>query len=216
MNQKWYEKNLAIILFLIFFFPVGLFLMWKYSKWNKTIKIVISVFFGLILIWNISNNKNNTTVKDNATVQKQQKEILEDDKLIEEITSDVDPGITKEYIESKSKEISIINIDNSGDNYYTIDFKVKDVVSDSYYKKSILGEIKDISKILNNAGLVTGNEFFFEAKGKGTDKYGNEVDMNYATAFVKGDELTKCNFDNINSEDFEVILQSFDLNKSLQ
>lgn len=32
---KWYKKTGWIIFLLIFFFPVGLFLMWKYAKWNK-------------------------------------------------------------------------------------------------------------------------------------------------------------------------------------
>lgn len=77
MNQKWYEKNLAIILFLIFFFPVGLFLMWKYSKWNKVAKIIISIFFGIVLISNIGSKKTNqaaTTKTDTAIVQEQPKE----------------------------------------------------------------------------------------------------------------------------------------------
>lgn len=177
---------------------------------------ILGVFLLIGVISGISNNIKGTT----KTVTNQ-KQIKKEDPILEEnkkeyVVPDVQPGVTKEYIESKLKDIEIITIDNSGDNYYTIDFKVKDVVSESYYKKSILGEIKDISKILNDAALVKGNEFFFEAKGKGTDKYGNELDMNYATAFVKGDELSKCNFDNLKSEDMEGILQSFGLNKSLK
>lgn len=175
---------------------------------------IFAVFLIVGVISGISNNIKGTT--NTIKNQDQVKENIVAAENINEVKENVAPGITKEYIESKSKEIEIINIDNGGDNYYTIDFKVRDIVSKSYYKKNILGEIKDISKILNDAGLVTGNEFFFEAKGPGTDKYGKEVNMNYATAFVKGDELAKCNFDNISSEDFEFILQSFGLGKSLQ
>ena len=94
-------------------------------------------------------------------------------------------AITKEYIESKlsNEQVEILKIENSGDNYYSISFKVREVVSDSYYKKNILSEIEQICKLLTENGLVEGNEFYFEAKGLGTDKYGNEVEMNYATAF---------------------------------
>ena len=83
MNQKWYEKNLAIILFLIFFFPVGIFLMWKYSRWNKVAKIIISIFFGLVLIVNLGNgNKTDTTASkvestaktEDATKREEKKE----------------------------------------------------------------------------------------------------------------------------------------------
>ena len=31
-KEKWFMKTWAVILFLIFFWPVGLFLMWKYKK----------------------------------------------------------------------------------------------------------------------------------------------------------------------------------------
>lgn len=44
-KKKWYEKSGWIIFWLIVFFPVGLFLMWKYSDWKKIVKLIISVFF---------------------------------------------------------------------------------------------------------------------------------------------------------------------------
>ena len=87
MNKKWYEKNLAIILLLIFFFPVGLFLMWKYSNWNKVIKIVISIFFGIVLLSNMGSKKTNetATTKTNTTVvQEQPKEKTEEEKAADE------------------------------------------------------------------------------------------------------------------------------------
>lgn len=229
--MKWYQKTWAIILFLIIFFPVGLFLMWKYSSWNKIIKGVITGFFVLIFIGNIVNGGNNKTETNSIAKNSQvQEENNKDTKKNQEEKADnnkenkkeetVDPGITKEYIESKlsNEQVEILNIDNDGDgdNYYSISFKVRDVVSDSYYKKNILNEIKQICQLLTESGLVEGNEFFFEAKGSGTDKYGNDVEMNYATAFVKGEELAKCKYDNLSPEDFEKILQSFGLNQSLQ
>lgn len=46
-NKKWYQKTTGIIVFLIIFFPVGLYLMWKYAGWNKKIKGGISALFAL-------------------------------------------------------------------------------------------------------------------------------------------------------------------------
>lgn len=43
MKKNWYERAGWIIFFLIFFFPVGLFLTWKYSDWNKNTKIILTV-----------------------------------------------------------------------------------------------------------------------------------------------------------------------------
>lgn len=54
--KKWHEKTGWIIFFLIVFFPVGLFLMWK-SEWKKVPKIVVSVLYGIALIAYISSPK---------------------------------------------------------------------------------------------------------------------------------------------------------------
>lgn len=45
--MKFYQKTWFIILMLIFVWPVGLFLMWKYTTWNKILKGIITVF----LVW---------------------------------------------------------------------------------------------------------------------------------------------------------------------
>lgn len=46
-DKKWYQKTGWIIALLIFFFPVGLFLMRKYTDWKKPIKWIVT---ALILI----------------------------------------------------------------------------------------------------------------------------------------------------------------------
>ncbi len=48
--ERFYQKTWFIILALIFFWPLGAFLMWKYAGWNKPAKIVISVICALLLI----------------------------------------------------------------------------------------------------------------------------------------------------------------------
>ena len=66
--MKFYEKDWFIVLMLIVFFPVGLFLMWKYSKWNKTAKIIISVFFAVMVIFsNGSEESKNVETKNTNT-----------------------------------------------------------------------------------------------------------------------------------------------------
>ena len=46
-NKKWYQKTGWIIALLIFFFPVGLFLMWKYTNWKKPVKGIVTAFILL-------------------------------------------------------------------------------------------------------------------------------------------------------------------------
>lgn len=43
-GKKWYQKTGWIIALLILFFPVGLFLMWKYTDWKKPVKWIVTVF----------------------------------------------------------------------------------------------------------------------------------------------------------------------------
>lgn len=57
-QQKWHQKPVTAVLFLIFFFPVGLYLMWKNNLWSKTTRVIVSVFFGLLVVGNLMNDKN--------------------------------------------------------------------------------------------------------------------------------------------------------------
>ena len=86
--MKIYEKNWFIILMLVLFFPVGLFLMWKNAKWHKTVKIIISVLFAIMVIFsNGSEESKNVETKDtNAEVETvkvdERKELQEKSKTI--------------------------------------------------------------------------------------------------------------------------------------
>lgn len=61
-DLKWHQKPISVILFLIFFFPVGIYLMWKNSIWTKNARIIISIVFVLLVVANL--NKNSTTKND--------------------------------------------------------------------------------------------------------------------------------------------------------
>ena len=49
-HKAFYEHNWFIILMLIFLFPVGLVLMWKYSNWVKGLKMCITVVIALMFM----------------------------------------------------------------------------------------------------------------------------------------------------------------------
>lgn len=46
----WYKRNTGIILMLILFFPVGLYLMWRYATWHMVAKIIVTVGFIVAII----------------------------------------------------------------------------------------------------------------------------------------------------------------------
>ncbi|MBZ9691651.1 hypothetical protein [Clostridium sp. M14] len=95
--MKWYEKTWVIILFLIFFFPVGLYLMWKYSKWNKAVKVVLTIFFALVIIGNIGKNNTVTTKQDSKEIEQAEKK----DDLVKEET------VKKETVKEEKKSNKI-------------------------------------------------------------------------------------------------------------
>src|SRR5699024_11695797 len=49
--EKWYEQTWVIVLFLIFFFPVGLFLMWRYGKWTTIVKTIVTVVIDVLFLF---------------------------------------------------------------------------------------------------------------------------------------------------------------------
>jgi hypothetical protein len=49
-NIKWYQKTGWIIFFLIFIFPLGLFLLWRFKKWPNFARGIVTVIFGFFFI----------------------------------------------------------------------------------------------------------------------------------------------------------------------
>jgi hypothetical protein len=66
-NKKWYQKTPWIIALIIIFFPVGLYLMWKYASWNPKIKWVVSGFFAFIFLINLVTGDNKQGSGDNVS-----------------------------------------------------------------------------------------------------------------------------------------------------
>ena len=61
--MKWYNKTWVIILFLIFFFPVGLILMWnKGCKWKTPVKVIVSALIGILFVSSLFGSNDTPTV----------------------------------------------------------------------------------------------------------------------------------------------------------
>lgn len=72
-EKRWYQKNWFMWLIMVIFFPIGLFLLWKYSSYKKSTKAIITiVIIGLIAISG-SNPKNQTTNSSTTAQQTQTK-----------------------------------------------------------------------------------------------------------------------------------------------
>lgn len=94
-----YKKTWFIIVCLIIFFPVGLFLMWKYADWKKVIKIVVTVVIGILFLIGIcaladesteyENNNTYTTSEEYATDEEEDEADNEED-IVDMFTSESD------------------------------------------------------------------------------------------------------------------------------
>ena len=58
---KWYQKPVGVIILLIFFFPVGLYLMWKNELWTKQTRWIVTGVLALIVIANAGNDKKSSS-----------------------------------------------------------------------------------------------------------------------------------------------------------
>ena len=72
-DSVWYKQTWGIILMLILFFPVGLYLMFKYSGWNKYVKIAVTVLccIALLVSWltdGDSNSDDESSTEDKAVI----------------------------------------------------------------------------------------------------------------------------------------------------
>lgn len=65
-KMKFYQKTWFTVLFLILFFPIGLFTMWKYKKFNKVARIIISVIFAILVIAAAFGNEDSGTSSDDT------------------------------------------------------------------------------------------------------------------------------------------------------
>jgi len=55
---KWHQKTSSVIVLLIFFFPIGIYLMWKNELWTKQIRWIVTGIIALLIVINANNNKN--------------------------------------------------------------------------------------------------------------------------------------------------------------
>ncbi len=64
---KWHQKTTPVILLLIFFFPVGLYLMWKNEMWSKSTRWIVTGIFAFAVIANANGNKSSNSSNNDSS-----------------------------------------------------------------------------------------------------------------------------------------------------
>ncbi len=90
MEKKFYMKSWFIITMIIVFFPVGLYLMWKYTNWSDNTKKIVTGLFGVLLVISIFTQEEIITYSSEYTYETEaipaQEEVTE---TVENITTEI-------------------------------------------------------------------------------------------------------------------------------
>lgn len=149
------KSNGLVILLLIFFFPVGLYIMWKYKKsWSQTVKIVITAFFGILIIISAANSGSSTTTTTTTTTadnsssksssyEQDKSNSSEEDSVTEKETEEptVDAATAERQYKNKCSEIDYESIarDAKGfeGNYFTFTGEIVQDIGDGSYSLAV-------------------------------------------------------------------------------
>ncbi|MBO0386022.1 MULTISPECIES: DUF4352 domain-containing protein [Staphylococcus] len=149
-KEKWYQSTWFTILMLLFVFPVGLFLMWKFKKnWKLWVKILITVLVAISVV-NMMTNKtptDNNTSKTKTEQKSDKQEVKKNDKKPETKSSNK----MNEVVKVGKMEFNVTNkaiVDQVGDvmtnnakgKFIVLDITVKNNgdkavdITDSFFK----------------------------------------------------------------------------------
>lgn len=115
-HEPFYQKTWFVILMMFCCcFPVGLFLMWKYKKFNKPVRIIISSFFALCFVIGLfTNDESSSVVETTSTVVETtsaiEETVLESETTLPETTvaeSSIDDSVSESsFDESTTSEVT--------------------------------------------------------------------------------------------------------------
>ena len=112
-SSTWYTKTWVIILFLIFLWPVGLFLMWKHKKsWKKITKILVTIFILIIALHSCSSNGNTVVSDEDKTITS----------LTAEYSGETEAGT---LIDDDNRDITVIAHYDDGTESKVFDWTIK-------------------------------------------------------------------------------------------
>lgn len=166
--MKFYQEKWFCILMLIIFFPVGIFLMFRYKHFNKVARIIITVFFALsIVICFTDTDSNMEPTQNTETTQNQNQIEIDNEELLKQIK--VSAEVQNVFDEGKQKVV--FTVKNESDYVFngTVSVKLKDPLDSTVYRDLIF--IEDLNPKLQTYAIVWAKPGFV--------KYEYSVDGNF-------------------------------------
>lgn len=195
-KKRWYQKTLWIIVSLFVFFPVGLFLMWKYSNWSKktkTITTTLILVVGLVVLA-VDSMINETSQQSTLTFNKVEttattnvKEIENPKQTIEELI--IDTVKPNGEVSINGPVLYIKSLENASNKK-----SYQQSIAKTTYKK-IFDIIDEIPSEITTV-CVWHNGIFL-------DTYGNENEQTIYRLNIEIETLKNINWDNYLLIDFE-------------
>lgn len=97
MQDKFYKKNWFIWLMIIFIFPLGLFLLFKYSNYSNKTKIIITIIIlGLVIFSKVLPTEESINQTPEQTVTNQEVKSEKNNEIPELICKQAGIGDTLE------------------------------------------------------------------------------------------------------------------------
>ncbi len=221
-NKIW-NKTWFTILMLIVFFPLGIFTMFRYKKFNKVVRIIIIGFFAIILcninFWEGIKAGASAAINDNSNVIVDDINSIKDTTISESSLSTneslVDEKTTKEKIESaipsSINNITRINYTDSIDGeassvLFVMD--LKDGLTLNMMYKSAYLNAKDIIKAVNAVVGDKISSYQFMFNGELTDTYGNTSTAKVLSFGYDSSTINRINWDKITTDNFISLAQN--------
>ncbi|MCH4414289.1 hypothetical protein [Staphylococcus haemolyticus] len=141
-KTSFYKKDWFIFLSLIFFFPLGVFLMWRYTSFKKSTKIIISFVFAILFVLAIILPDSDSDEESNNSTQKY--ETKESNKV--ETTASNTKEDTKINKENNSNNTNVSIVDNNEDQ----SIKLRNSVEDELH----LAKVEELGQFDTNTNIL--------------------------------------------------------------
>lgn len=171
MHKNIYQQQWFIIASLFFFFPVGLYLMWKYADWKKSIKLIITGILVLCIIFGrtVRTEKQSPSAPTKITVSETK-------------------AAKKEHPESKTKKLRKEIKNLKGKNVA----KAEETLSNIKYHATYTFDTTDMDYTDSIASMDTSTrKHFIVTEVNNIDTSNNSVDLTITSKEVRKKENTE-------------------------
>lgn len=193
-KEKVYQKTWFTVVFLIIFFPVGLFTMWKYKKFNKVARIIITAIFVVCFVSNFFEPDDSEKTADQsskATTEVQKKKVTTKaatkttEKPKKSVPAEYSSALRKAEIYADSMHMSkqaiydqLVSKHGEKFNKKAAQYAMKNLKAD--WKKNALAKAKDYSDTM----YMSKQGIYDQLKSQHGEKF-TEKEASYAIKHIK-------------------------------